>query len=57
MLYMNWKINLYWLHWYKNSYNSLNDYRVIVSIATLLIGTRGTPKFKFYYEYDIGFID
>ena len=29
----------------KNSYNSLNVYKVIVSIATLPIGTRGTSKF------------
>ena len=41
MLYINWKINQCWLHWYKNSNNSLNCYRVIVSIATLSIGTRG----------------
>ena len=33
MLYINSKINQLWLHWYKNSYNSLNGYRVMVSIA------------------------
>ena len=57
MLYINWKINQRWLHWYKNSKNSLNGYRVIVSIATLPISTRGTSKFYFYYEYDVVCID